>query len=128
MTSDKTRIAIVGASRDRSKFGNKAVRAFMERGDIVFPIHPAQEEVEGLKAYASLCDVPGEVDIASFYVSPSIGLKVLEECARKGVHHVLLNPGAESEAILKRARELEIEVQNVCSIRLIGRTPSEFED
>lgn len=119
-------IAIIGASNDRAKYGNKAVRAYTERGDTVYPIHPAEPAVEGIKAYPSVLDVPGEIDVASFYVPPEIGLQVIEQVARKGIHRVLLNPGAESEALLQRAAELGLEATVACSILRIGRSPREF--
>ncbi len=121
-------IAIIGATSNRSKFANKAVRAFMENGDIVVPIHPAQSEVEGLQVFATVTDVPNPIDVASFYVSPSVGIRVLDECARKDIPKVILNPGAANEEFLARARELGIEAVQTCSIRMIGRAPSEFED
>ena len=52
-------VAILGASADRSKFGNKAVRAFQRAGWHVYPVNPAGGEVEGLPCYPSLADVPG---------------------------------------------------------------------
>jgi uncharacterized protein len=119
-------IAIIGASANRSKYGNKAVRAYHERGYTVYPIHPAQTEVEGLPAYKSVLDVPDAIDVATFYVSPSVGLKVIEEVARKGIREVLLNPGAESDELLQRAKELGIEATVACSILAVGRYPSEF--
>jgi len=120
------KIAIIGASKRRQKFGNKCVRAYQENGDTVFPVHPADEEVEGLKAFRSVLEVPDEIEVASFYVAPEAGLKVLEECAQKKIPTVWLNPGSESDAVLTRARELGIETQTLCSIRHIGRSPSEF--
>jgi acyl-CoA synthetase (NDP forming) len=78
-------IAIVGASIDRRKFGNKCVRAYKERGDTIYPIHPVHEEVEGLKVYRSVLDVPDEIEVASFYVPSQVGLRVLEECARRAL-------------------------------------------
>jgi len=62
-------VAVVGASSDRRKFGNRAVRAFQQQGYTVVPINPHEAEVEGLKAYASVLDVPGPVDMASLYVA-----------------------------------------------------------
>lgn len=121
-------IAIIGASTNRRKFGNKCVRAFKEHGDTVYPIHPVHEEVEGLKTYRSVLDVPDEIEVASFYVPSQVGLRVLEECAQKGIKKVLLNYGAESDEILQRAQELGIETSVTCSIILIGRTPSEFSE
>ena len=52
-------VAVIGASSDRRKFGNKALRAFRDRGDTVIPINPKEPEVEGEKSYASVLDVPG---------------------------------------------------------------------
>ena len=120
------KIAIIGASNRRQKYGNKAVRAYQQRGDEVFPINPAQNEIEGLKAYRSVLEVPGEIDIASFYVAPEVGLKVIEEVAQKGIKKVLLNPGAESNELLQRSEELGIDATVACSIILAGRSPGEF--
>ena len=120
------KIAIIGASNRRHKYGNMAVRAYKERGDEVFPINPAQNEIEGLKTYASVLQVPGEIDVASFYVAPEIGLPVIEEVAQKGIKKVLLNPGAQSDELLQRCEELGIEATVACSIILAGRSPREF--
>ena len=57
-------VAVIGASTDRAKFGNKAVRAFLNHGDQVVPINPKEDEIEGLPAYPSVRDVPGEIDLA----------------------------------------------------------------
>ena len=119
-------IAIIGATSRRDKFANKAVRAFLEHGDIVIPIHPAEKVVEGQETYATVLDVPQEIDLASFYVPASVGLRVLEECSQKGIKRVIFNPGADSDQLLNRAQELDIEVLQVCSIRWIGRAPHEF--
>lgn len=119
-------IAIIGATSRRDKFSNKAVRAFLEHGDVVISIHPAEQIVEGQSAYKSVLDVPQDIDIASFYVNAQTGQRVLEECEQKSIPRVILNPGAESDEIVRRAQELGIEVLQVCSIRWIGRAPSEF--
>lgn len=121
-------IAIIGASSKRNKFANKAVRAFVEHGDTVFPIHPVEQVVEGLPAFSSVKDVPQPIDVASFYVPASAGLHIIEEVAEKGIPRVLLNPGAESPELLRRAAELGIKAEQVCSIRMIGRSPSEFSE
>ena len=116
-------VAVVGASSDRRKFGNRAVRAFQQQGYTVVPINPHEAEVEGLKAYASVLDVPGPVDMPSLYVPPEIGELVIEEIARKGIAEVWVNPGAESDALIARARALEIQPIVACSIVAIGRNP-----
>jgi len=116
-------VAVVGASSNRRKFGNRAVRAFREQGYTVVPINPHETEVEGLKAYASVLDVPGTVDMVSVYVPPEIGMLVIEEIARKGIAEVWLNPGAESDALIARARALQIQPIVACSIMAIGENP-----
>jgi predicted CoA-binding protein len=116
-------VAVIGASNNRRKFGNRAVRAFTRQGYTVVPIHPHEREVEGLKAYGSVLDVPGPIDMASFYVPPSIGEQVIEEVARKGIAEVWLNPGAERDALVARARALSIQPIVACSIIAIGQDP-----
>jgi len=116
-------VAVIGASRNRQKFGNRAVRAFTRQGYTVVPIHPHEPEVEGLRAYGSVLDVPGPIDMASFYVPPAIGEHVIEEVARKGIPEVWLNPGAESDALVARARALSIQPIVACSIIAIGQDP-----
>jgi uncharacterized protein len=116
-------VAVVGASSNRQKFGNRALRAFRQQGYTVIPINPHETEVEGLKAYASVMDVPGTIDMASFYVPPDIGVQVIDEIARKGIAEVWLNPGAESDALIARARALRIQPVVACSIVAIGENP-----
>ena len=56
-------VAVVGASNDRNKFGNKALRAYQAEGHTVIPINPNESVVEGLKTYGSVLDVPGPIDM-----------------------------------------------------------------
>lgn len=116
-------VAIIGASSNPRKFGNRAVRAFQRQGYTVVPINPNQPKVEGLKTYASVLDVPGPIDMATFYVPPEIGEKVMPEVARKGIPEVWLNPGAESEPLVRLARSLNVEPIIACSIIGIGENP-----
>lgn len=119
-------VAVIGASNDRRKFGNRAVRAFRQQGYTVIPINPHETEVEGLTAYASVLDVPGTIDMASFYVPPDVGEQIIEEVARKGIAEVWLNPGADSDALVARARALQITPIVACSIVAIGENPYQF--
>ena len=116
-------VAVIGASSNRQKFGNRAVRAFQQQGYTVIPINPHETSVEGLKAYSSVLEVPGPVDMASFYVPPDVGEQVIEEIARKGITEVWLNPGAESDALVARARALNIQPIVACSVVAIGQNP-----
>jgi|SRR6185295_11610110 uncharacterized protein len=116
-------VAVIGASSNRRKFGNRALRAFQQQGYTVVPINPNEREVEGLTTYASVLDVPGPIDMASFYVPPEIGEQVIGEVARKGIAEVWLNPGSESDELIARARALQIQPIIACSIVAIGENP-----
>src|SRR4051812_9081424 len=119
-------VAIIGASSNRGKFGNKALRAFEHQGFTVIPINPTEAEVEGHKAYASVLDVPGPIDMATVYVPPRAGVKVMEEIAQKGIAEVWLNPGADGRDVVERARALGLKIIQACSIIAIGESPSMF--
>jgi len=116
-------VAVIGASSNRRKFGNRALRAYRQQGYTAIPINPNEAEVEGLKTYASVLDVPGAIDMASFYVPPEIGERVIDDVAKKQIPEVWLNPGAESERLIARARALDIRPIVACSIIAIGENP-----
>lgn len=119
-------VAIVGASTDRSKFGNKALRAFRQQGYTVVPINPRAAEVEGEKAYASVLDYPGAIDEASVYLPGDLGLAVMDDLAKKQIPIVWLNPGADEPQVVHRARALGLNPRVACSILGIGDTPVRY--
>lgn len=119
-------VAVVGASSSRSKFGNKALRAFMAEGYRVLAINPNEAEVEGLKTYASVLDVPGPIDMATVYVQPEVTRRLLDEFVRKGIPEIWVNPGAEDDVVMAEARARKMNVVFACSIMGIGRNPSQF--
>jgi predicted CoA-binding protein len=119
-------VAVIGASTDRRKFGNKAVRAFRAAGYRVIPITPRHSEIEGEPAFATVLDFPGTIDMATVYVPPAIGEHVVESLAQKGIGEVWFNPGADGPAVLNRARALGIRPIQACSIVGIGMSPSQF--
>ena len=116
-------VAVIGASSDRRKFGNRALRAFRRQGYTVLAINPNETVVEGLKTYASVLDVPDAIDMATFYGPPDVGEKVMPEVARKKIPEVWLNPGSESDALIRLARSLDVEPIIACSIIGIGENP-----
>jgi len=119
-------VAVIGASSDRNKYGNKAVRAFRQQGYEVFPINPKEERIEGLPAFKSISDVPVRPQKISVYVPPSVLLKLLPEIAAKGCDELWLNPGAESNAVVQEAERLGLNVIQACSILATGVTPEEY--
>jgi len=125
----KPTVAVLGASADRRKFGNKSVRAHLQGGYDVFPVNPKAGEVEGLPAYPSLDAVPVErLSRISVYLPPAVGLSLLEEIARKGADEVWFNPGSENAEILIRAAALGINVIAGCSIVDVGISPDDLPE
>lgn len=120
-------VAVIGASHDRHKFGNKAVRAFVHSGYTVVPVNPHHHQIEGLQAYTTVLDVPCEIDIATVYVPPEVGERIVSEVREKGIAELWLNPGADGPAVIRRARELGMEPVLGCSLIAIGESPADYQ-
>ena len=120
-------VAIIGASADREKFGNKSVRAHLAQGYRVFPVNPKGGEIEGIGVYKSLDEIPVErLNRVSLYVPPAVGLKLLEQIAAKGCDELWLNPGSESDELVNKAHELGLEPIVACSIVDVGVNPHDM--
>ncbi|MFO0918750.1 MAG: CoA-binding protein [Planctomycetaceae bacterium] len=129
MSAAKPTVAILGASTDRKKYGNKSVRAHVQQGYDVFPVNPTAAEVEGLKAYPRLADVPAErLDRISVYLPPQLGITVLDQIAAKHPKEVWFNPGSESPELIEKAEALGLPVIMACSIVDLGSRPSDLSD
>ena len=116
-------VAVIGASSDRRKFGNRAFRAYRDEGYTVIPINPNESSVEGVSTYPSVMDVPEKIDMATVFVPPEIGITLLEGFARKQIAEIWINPGAESDQLIAEARRRKLNVIEACSIVGIGRNP-----
>lgn len=119
-------VAVVGASSDRRKFGNKALRAFLAEGFTVFAINPNEEAVEGLRTYASVLDVPVPIDMATVYVQPEVAERLLPEFEQKQIPEIWINPGAESDHLMAEGARHNLNLIYACSIIGIGRSPNQF--
>ena len=119
-------VAVIGASSDRRKFGNKALRAFQQNGYRVLAINPNETEVEGHRTFASVLDVPDAIDMATVYVPADVGVRIMDDLAKKKVPQIWLNPGADEPQVVARARELGLKVTTACSIIAIGDSPSRY--
>jgi predicted CoA-binding protein len=116
-------VAVIGASRERAKYGNRAVRAYLRQGWTVYPVNPNDHDVEGLTTYARIGDIPGPVDRATLYVQPAVGTALLAEIKAKGVTELFINPGAESDELVAEAERLGLDPILACSIVEIGERP-----
>jgi len=120
--------AIVGASADRRKFGNKAVRAYLQQGWTVHPVNPRGGTVEGVEAFTRLADIPGRPHRVLLYLPPEIGITVLPEIVTAAPAELYVNPGADGPELLAEARRLGLSPILACGILAIGVSPSRFPD
>jgi len=110
-------VAILGASRDRRKFGNQSVRAHAQQGYDVYPVNPHAGEIEGLKAYPDLASVPvRKLDRISVYLPAEIGITLLDEIKSRGALEVWFTPRSESDDLLAQAEQIGLEIIQACSI------------
>jgi len=125
----KPTVAILGASADRRKYGNKSVRAHLQQGYEVYPVNPRGGTIEGLPVYSSVQDVPVDrLTRVSIYLPPHLAIGVLEEVAAKGCDELWLNPGSDSPQVVERARQLGMDPIVACSIIDTGLSPAMFDD
>ncbi len=118
-------VAIIGASPDRTKFGNRAVRAYRRRGWEVFPVNPRGGFIEGLPVYPSVRDVPARLDRVLLYLPPHLGEHVLPDIAAVAPREFYVNPGAESPALVEEARRLGLDPILACALVAIGADPDD---
>lgn len=116
-------IAIIGASSNREKFGNKAVRAYLSKGWLVFPINPREEFIEGVKCHKSIKDLKQKPDRISIYLPPAVTSSIIPELKEVLAKEVILNPGAESDELIAALKKSGITPLLICSIRDIGIDP-----
>ena len=119
-------IAIIGASANREKFGNRCVRAYVSKGHTVFPINPREKEIEGLKCFSSVKEIPEKISVVSLYLPPENIKGVVDDIIAKKPGMVFFNPGTENAEAEKRLRDAGIDVVKACSIRAIGVDPEKL--
>ena len=115
-------IAVIGASNEEGKIGNSVMKNLIDGGygGDIFPINPKSDEVVGKKAYKSIKDVPGDVDVAVFAVPAKFVATALQECGEKGVGGAIMIPSGFAET---GNQELQDEVVNIArkhGIRVLG--------
>ncbi len=101
---------VVGASNDRSKFGNKVLRKYLSSSLKAYPINPHEKNVEGIDAFASVIDLPSETKSISIITPPAVTEKIIEEALQKGVQNIWMQPGAESLKAIEECKKAGINV------------------
>jgi predicted CoA-binding protein len=109
------KFAVVGATDNTEKYGNQVLRNLRDRGYEVYPVNPRLKEVEGMKCYASVTDLPVKVDVVDFVVPPAATETILRECLELGLDRIWLQPGSESEDAIGFCQDNNLKVvHDVC--------------
>ncbi len=107
--------AVVGATDNPEKYGNQIFKNLRSRGYEVFPVNPKLKELDGVKCYPGLADIPVKVDVVDFVVPPEITETIIKDCKRLGLERIWLQPGSESEATIAFCDENNLKVvHSVC--------------
>lgn len=99
LKEENTSIALIGASNDRNKYGNKIYRDLRNKGYNVTPINPKEEKIEGDRAYTSIEEMKELPDIANFVVPPPVAMKIAQNITNLGIKHLWFQPGSESKEL-----------------------------
>lgn len=102
--------AVVGASRDRGKYGNKVLRCYQQAERAVLAINPQGDSIERCPTFAKLSLMPEVVHGISIITPPHVTQHVVAEAIELGIRHMWLQPGAESETSLHLAREAGVSI------------------
>lgn len=116
------KFAVVGASADRSKYGNKVLRCYQMNGREAIPVNPKEKIIEGVAAVSSVLDLPDDVKSISVITPPHITEKVVAESIAKGITNIWMQPGAESKAAVGTCLEHGINViaDGSCILVVLG--------
>lgn len=102
--------AVAGASKDRTKFGNKVLRCYLQHQMKVYPINPNEKNLEGIPCLKEVADLPAEVESLSIITPPFISEKIVEAAIKKGIKNIWMQPGAESRTAVQLCEDNGINV------------------
>jgi len=113
---------VVGASVDRNKYGNRVLRCYQMHGRNVVPVNPSAAEIEGVKCVPSVSELPDSVTSISIITPPPVTEKVVEQAIARGIKNIWMQPGAESNAAIKKCVESGVNViaDGSCILVVLG--------
>ena len=114
--------AVVGASTDRAKYGNKVLRAYLQADRPVFAVNPKADQVEGVPAYADLAAIAADVHGISIVTPPTVTETIVQQAGRLGIQHCWMQPGSESVTAIQQAQALGMNViaEGPCLLVALG--------
>jgi hypothetical protein len=114
------RVAIIGASKNAERYSNMALKRLVAAGYEVFPVNPALDEIDGIRVYRSIRDLPLPVDTVTLYVGPDTLRSLEDEILALKPGRIIANPGTETTSLAERARALGIVYLEACTLVLLS--------
>ena len=112
-------VVVLGASPKPERYSNQAVRALVEHGHRVIPVHPLLKKIAGVVAVPALSGVKDPVDTLTLYVGPERGKELLQDMINLGPDRVIMNPGTESDEIEEELNAKGIAVLRACTLVML---------
>ena len=116
----KCNVAVLGASSNPERYSYKAVEMLSESDYGVFPVHPSEKPINGIRCYPSLRAIDEPLDTITVYLSEKNSTPLIPEIVNSGPRRVILNPGAENDELKSRCESSGIQVQEACTLVLIS--------
>ncbi|MBN1687499.1 MAG: CoA-binding protein [Candidatus Omnitrophica bacterium] len=112
-------VAVIGASNKPERYAYQAVKLLREKGHTVFPIHPRIEEIEGLRVYPKITDIPEKIDTVTLYVGAIASAGMAQDILNCRPRRIIFNPGAENDHLEKQAKEAGIQTVRGCTLVML---------
>ena len=120
MAATSHQVAVLGASRNRQRYANRAVRALQQHGYDVIPINPAHDTIEGVPVVPDPGALPRQVHTLTVYVGPRHIAALIDDIVAARPRRVILNPGTESEQLEHALEEHGIPYLEACTLVLLA--------
>lgn len=102
--------AVISASTNRSKFGNKVLRCYQQNNKIIHPVNPKEKIIEGVPCITKLSDLPGAVMSISIVTPPKVTENIVEQAIEHGIKNIWMQPGSESALAIQLCRDNNINI------------------
>jgi predicted CoA-binding protein len=112
-------VAVIGASPKPDRYAYRAMQLLAEHGHRAIPINPAFDEILGEKCYRSIAEVPDKIDTVTLYLSEARSDPLTDEIIDAKPRRIIMNPGAENDALAEKARTRGIEVVYDCTLVML---------
>lgn len=105
MMLEKKTWAVVGASENPDRYGNRIYKKLKSRGYTVYPVNPNYETIEGDRCYKDLSSLPEVPEVIDMVVAPKHAKPVIDEAAGLGIKNIWLQPGTYDDEVMKKIDE-----------------------